>query len=980
MLTAVALKSRSPIRRSIVHSAGVFLGFSLLFMAFFAPTIFAGKLLAPGDGLIYYVPAFYAPRTLWTDLIFGGYPLMADSQNMNWYPPAMLLSLIPGSWNAFVLLAYILAGCFAYCYTYMMTASTLAAIVTGIIYSMSGFMMSHLGHTTMIHAAAWMPLFVCALEQLRHRVSRWWLAIGALALACCFLGGHPQIFVYTMGLGAFYALFLGGQATVGRWRYYGWVLLLMAGGVALCAIQIIPTLELSRLSLRSAMTFGDFISFSFPKRQTLQLLFPYFFGSGYTPPYGLYVKPYWGGKWFLTEITGYVSWLAVPLVMLGTIAHRDRAVTRFWFWFGLVTLILAFGGDIFLGRMMYHVPLYNKFRAPARHFVEYSLAVSILAGLGIAAIQRRWATRRGIVQAMAASGALMLLSLISMALMYPELQARAAAAGVTPLQLWPWQNPAVGIPCGLFGLGLMALSFWSRWRHQRWTRLLLIAVLILDLASFGWFWEWKSNSPMAQRLQPVPIAQQYQKLLQTSHQRLLSDAEGAFTNTRSLFPNLTRLWDVPNLSGYSPLILSRVSELLQISSSGSLVRLPLTGADRGLDLMAVKYLLLPPPTEAPTVAPPGDGSPAIGWGETDLGIALGAGACAAAPMPQAVQLDLSDQPPVTTEIGLVSSLGCAVTIPDQTAVAQIEITDDQGQVETLPLIVGRDTAETAYDCAAVRSKMQHQRATIWRNLPSSDSCDVHQYVSRLPLHQPRRIRRLALKWTAPSGVLQLMRLRLVDRQPQPGTPIAGDRAKIIGPLEFSTQWQKTATQWPGATHYENQQVMPRTWLVPEAIALPAAQVLATIRTSRLPDGRLYQPETMALVEDPRAVFQTAAKPPTAARRSGDADRANILKLAATQVQIQTQSSTAAFLVLGDVFYPGWQATIDGQPTPIYQTNYIQRGVQVPAGEHLVEYRFEPMSFKLGAGITLGAFCGGAYGLSRVGRSPTASRLKRDHAT
>jgi hypothetical protein len=41
---------------------------------------------------------------------------------------------------------------------------------------------------------------------------------------------------------------------------------------------------------------------------------------------------------------------------------------------------------------------------------------------------------------------------------------------------------------------------------------------------------------------------------------------------------------------------------------------------------------------------------------------------------------------------------------------------------------------------------------------------------------------------------------------------------------------------------------------------------------------------------------------------------------------------------------------------------------VPPGEHVVEYRFAPMSFKLGAGIALGALCGATYWLWRVGRS------------
>ena len=39
--------------------------------------------------------------------------------------------------------------------------------------------------------------------------------------------------------------------------------------------------------------------------------------------------------------------------------------------------------------------------------------------------------------------------------------------------------------------------------------------------------------------------------------------------------------------------------------------------------------------------------------------------------------------------------------------------------------------------------------------------------------------------------------------------------------------------------------------------------------------------------------------------------------------------------------PGWQAWVDGQETPIVTANIVWRGVAVPAGEHTVEFRFNP---------------------------------------
>ena len=58
----------------------------------------------------------------------------------------------------------------------------------------------------------------------------------------------------------------------------------------------------------------------------------------------------------------------------------------------------------------------------------------------------------------------------------------------------------------------------------------------------------------------------------------------------------------------------------------------------------------------------------------------------------------------------------------------------------------------------------------------------------------------------------------------------------------------------------------------------------------------------------------------------------------------------ALFILSDIVYPGWTATLDGEPTPIYKTNGIFRGIVVPPGDHVVDMRFFPPSLKLGLGL------------------------------
>jgi hypothetical protein len=935
--------SQNTFKANSYHSLLVFLGFSLFYTLFFSPVLFSSRLLAPGDGIAYYLPAFYGAKTLWTNLIFGGYPIAADPQNMTWYPPAFLLGLIPHSWNAFIVLAYVLAGSFAYCYVYIVTKSKLAATVTGLTYSMSGFMVAHLGHVTMIHAAAWISLILCSLEKLRHKFEPWWFAIGILAVACCFLGGHPQISVYGIGLGFFYALFLGWSAPIGRGKYYRWAFGVIIIGVFLCAIQLFPTIELSQLSLRAEMPLEAFLQYSLPIWQSLQLFFPYFFG-GFIPPYNNY--PYWG-EWSLTEITGYVGLLPIILSLTGFIFYPSRSVVRFWFWFGLITLLAAFGGELLIGKVLYYVPIYNNFRAQGRHFVEVALAISVLSGFGISSIQRQLVSQRSVFKIISISCVAMLISLISMGISYKSFIDKSSKFGIIDLKIFPWENPAVAIPILIFGISLITLTLWYRYSNMQWSALLLVTVIVVDLSSFGWFYEWQINSPNVNRLNPSEIVLKYRTLLQISNGRFLNPSGSISMESNGLFPNLTRLWDFPNAAGYSPLTLTRMSQLMQMDASGALYFLPTKESDRQLDLMSVRYLF----------SPGSDMSQQDGliWTDTDLDFLLGASDCTSSKTKSSITLDLPDIPYKTMAIGFITQLGCSVEVPDQAEVAQIQVVDAQGNVETHSLLAGRDTAEHAYDCPDVKPHMQHQRAQVFRSVPTSrpggGACQAHEYVAMVRLNRSQQISNLKLNWANLPAAMNIKHISLINESQGTSLPLTS--------LGLSKKWRKVE-QISSGIIYENQQVMPRAWLVPETIVLKPEEVLTAVHTSELPDGRTYDPKTMALVEDGTAQFQSSALQST--------DTVKVVSLEETRVELQTQASAPAFLVLSDVFYPGWQATIDGKRTPIFQTNYIQRGIKLPAGEHMVRFEFHPLSFKLGVGITMASFFGGGYWLFRAKRN------------
>lgn len=60
-----------------------------------------------------------------------------------------------------------------------------------------------------------------------------------------------------------------------------------------------------------------------------------------------------------------------------------------------------------------------------------------------------------------------------------------------------------------------------------------------------------------------------------------------------------------------------------------------------------------------------------------------------------------------------------------------------------------------------------------------------------------------------------------------------------------------------------------------------------------------------------------------------------------------------FAVFSEIYYPhGWEAFIDGKKSPIYEVNYTLRALEIPAGQHSIEFIFNPQIIKIGSNISL----------------------------
>ena len=68
---------------------------------------------------------------------------------------------------------------------------------------------------------------------------------------------------------------------------------------------------------------------------------------------------------------------------------------------------------------------------------------------------------------------------------------------------------------------------------------------------------------------------------------------------------------------------------------------------------------------------------------------------------------------------------------------------------------------------------------------------------------------------------------------------------------------------------------------------------------------------------------------------------------------KSENQKKSFIVFSEIYYPhGWRVFIDGKETKLIRVNYILRGLEVNPGDHTIEMRFEPLSYKIGDKVIL----------------------------
>lgn len=97
-------------------------------------------------------------------------------------------------------------------------------------------------------------------------------------------------------------------------------------------------------------------------------------------------------------------------------------------------------------------------------------------------------------------------------------------------------------------------------------------------------------------------------------------------------------------------------------------------------------------------------------------------------------------------------------------------------------------------------------------------------------------------------------------------------------------------------------------------------------------------------------------------------RLRVLESKPDLLRVDADLEAPGYLVVTQAYYPGWRASVDGQPAAVQRANVGFRAVQVPAGRHLIEMCYRPAAVSLG--LTISALAAvAALGVIALGRSP-----------
>ena len=260
-------------------------------------------------------------------------------------------------------------------------------------------------------------------------------------------------------------------------------------------------------------------------------------------------------------------------------------------------------------------------------------------------------------------------------------------------------------------------------------------------------------------------------------------------------------------------------------------------------------------------------------------------------------------PLTVSAVAVESYLSHAADLPDGALTAEIVLRAVTGQEVRLPLRAGLESAEWAYAREDVAAVIQHRLPAVARTWPARSGYLPWEHVGQSYLAEypmDMVVSAVRIEPLLPEAFVRIEELTLSGAD---GEPVSLRAAS--GRARHSIVYRSE-----DVLAYRNEDAWPR------AFAVPWQKVRV--------EGR-----DVALDDVTRA----------------DLLPVQIVSYDDLDVRLRLACPAECLVVLNDLDYPGWRATLDGQLAPILRVDGVVRGVRVGAGEHALAFSYHPWHWR-----------------------------------
>lgn len=960
-------------KSSVLKSAIPYTIVFILMSIFYFPLLFGKGILRMGDYIDQNIPNFiYMARCLragflpyWTTNLFGGYPYLSDPQTSVFYLPHIILAFLfnnPGT--SFIMDRFIFVHwlCIAFGGVYLarvLGIGRMGSVVSGIINGINGYIILHSGHTQFVEVMA-MGIWSVSLliKGIQIRNYKFTVASG-LCLSSIILVGHPQmsLYIFYMIWAVFLPLLFMGviQNRAKDTAFLYLKRFVICGIVTLMGSAVLPLLS-GELLINSHREFGNMTldvaaMYSLPLKQLPGLLFPHFYYPivWNVPSADRWINVYnsWGafGAW---EYMFYLGISAFALALLGWFSNFKKPLVQYILWISVLIVVESLGKEGRLFPILYkYLPGFNLVRVPPRLMWIAFLIWGILAGLGIDAITKRAKDKDVRISIIATFFVLIAIwfGMVGVLLF----KAHGIGNWTEALKELLLNNKGYTL-----GVNLSKDVFLKNIFHQ-WILSTIITVILCLWLIFS-LGRRKGNNILASLIVGIVFLEfgiyGFHKNIRTDTKEpyqfkdevylsLPEKPEGRINvlnyndwhfrincNDRFFGKNSALVADIDYVKGYNPMMIKWIAPFIPPDkfSRGS------RDAERNLNIWNVTHLVYPKNSISVNFDEKAFSLPDADWVKIDN---LGK--------------DYRDTLRWRVKSGakiknvyLFSSAYYAIEKPDGYEAARFIFYDDaQTTISTSPVRLGFETSEWSYDNPGNTVKPAHRKiaTAFMKDNDEAGWSKMPIYVAPLVIEIPGNARYIECRLTA-GNVCGLAVSHLALEHD------AG--YEILMGIE-GIGYEAIKSKQNGFSAIKREGALGKAWFVPMAESVSYENDFREVLN--IYHSADFDPRVKALLNS-KQISEKQCADLSAANNKNNEATLDYRRPKPHIIKIKSSTERKGWLVISESFYPGWRATVDGNPVEIFQANGNQMALPLSSGKHDVEIKFRQNNLLLGLTLTI----------------------------